>query len=459
MDFNLLAVSIDTFTGFGQPFGLNFIGKFIKILIESFNSIGIGIIIFTLVLKLITLPLDIISRTSMKKNNLKMERIRPQLEKLQRQYANNKELYNRKIQALYKKEGYSMFASCLPTLVTLVIFILVINQFSAYSNFTNVELFNKMSQSYNTAIENYDKNYIVETDDNGTKKYTLNQVYAFNNAEDFNAYKSFIQIKTENNEDNPDFNYTNVTAFGQKIKELNENGWTEILVGDDVETCHILFDQVNYSINKEMFKRTDEGGTWVNLSDDEINLNLTNSLMNKLMEDYTVKTIKESARQMAKQTYIDNAPSFLWIKNIWTPDLPYKHPVNPNLENYDFYSKLENKEQQVQYNEITFYLQEQKTQANGYFILVVLSIGTMLLQQLIMNKAQKAQMELQTVDGQGAMQSKMMMWMLPIMFGVFSFMYSASFSLYMTVSTIFSLLSTLIINFFVEKAFNKKYGA
>ena len=36
-----------------------------------------------------------------------MEEMRPELEKLQKQYANNKELYSQKMMALYKKEGYS----------------------------------------------------------------------------------------------------------------------------------------------------------------------------------------------------------------------------------------------------------------------------------------------------------------------------------------------------------------
>ena len=46
--------------------------------------------------------------------------------------------------------------------------------------------------------------------------------------------------------------------------------------------------------------------------------------------------------------------------------------------------------------------------------------------------------------------------MMPIMFGVFSFMYTASFSLYLIVSTVFSTFSTMIINKIVEKSFEKK---
>lgn len=449
MDFNLLAVSIETFSGFGEPFSLNWIGRIIQWLIESCNSIGLGIILFTLALKLLTLPLDIISRTSMKKNNLKMEKMRPQLEKLQRQYANNKELYNRKIQALYKKEGYSMFASCLPTLVTLIIFIVVINQFSTYSNYTNLQLFNEMSRSYTAAIENYDSNYVL-SDEDGNK--VLNESYIFANTDEFSAYRSIVTVNSKTNEYTLEYKATDINAFSKKVEELNSQGWNDVLVGEDTAKCHILKSGETYSFNAGMYL--------AGVSQDEMNIDATNKVMNKLMKDYATATVKESARQASKQVYLDNAPSFLWIKNLWLPDLPYKHPVNASISNYDFNAKLvEHKDDDAQFNEITYYLSEQKSAPNGFFILVVLSIGTMLLQQIIMNKSQKAQMELQTVDGQGAAQSKMMMWLMPIMFGIFSFMYSASFSLYMTVSTVFSMLSTLIINFFVERAFKKKYGA
>ena len=99
--FNFLASTIiETMPVFDNPYNLNFIGNFIRWLVESLPNMGLGVIVFTIILKLITLPADIWSRVSMKKNNLKMERMRPQLEKLQRQYANNKEQYNLKIQSL-----------------------------------------------------------------------------------------------------------------------------------------------------------------------------------------------------------------------------------------------------------------------------------------------------------------------------------------------------------------------
>ena len=71
-------------------------------------------------------------------------------------------------------------------------------------------------------------------------------------------------------------------------------------------------------------------------------------------------------------------------------------------------------------------------------------------------------MQLSTVDGengQAAATQKMMTWMMPIMFGVFAFMYSAAFSIYMVTSSILSTGFTLLINLFVEKSFKKKMEA
>ena len=88
----------------------------------------------------------------MRKNSLKMEAMRPELEKLQKQYANNKDLYNQKMMALYKKNGYSMWGACLPTIITLVIFIVAINAFTAYGQYQNSQYFYDMTISYNEVI-------------------------------------------------------------------------------------------------------------------------------------------------------------------------------------------------------------------------------------------------------------------------------------------------------------------
>ncbi|MBQ2908520.1 MAG: YidC/Oxa1 family membrane protein insertase, partial [Clostridia bacterium] len=182
---NFLSTVITTFTSIDNPYTFNFIGKVVKWIIELVPSMGLGIIIFTVVLKLITLLPDYWSRASMKKNNLKMEKMRPQLEKLQRQYQNQPQIYNEKIRALYKKENYSAVSSCLPTIITLVIFIIVINQFSNYSSYKNLSIIEGMVDSYNTAITTYNDTH---TDKPLVKKvgseYYLDEITAFGSIAD-----------------------------------------------------------------------------------------------------------------------------------------------------------------------------------------------------------------------------------------------------------------------------------
>jgi membrane protein insertase Oxa1/YidC/SpoIIIJ len=112
--------------------------------------------------------------------------------------------------------------------------------------------------------------------------------------------------------------------------------------------------------------------------------------------------------------------------------------------------------QEEAYNTVTAKLTTQKTEANGYFILVLLSIGTILLQQFIMMRSQKEQQKYSSVDGQGASQQKMMMVIMTGMFAIFSFMYSSAFSIYLITSNIFSMISTIVINKFVDHSEAKK---
>ena len=186
--------------------------------------------------------------------------------------------------------------------------------------------------------------------------------------------------------------------------------------------------------------------------------------------DYFTKIIRP-AQDAAADKYLEgtNAHSFLWVKNIWIEDLPWKkafiakeayegsfryskgcscsaETISSSISDENVYDVLMGSPK----------LSDLKNAPNGFLILVILSIGTMLLSQLIMTKSQKAQLELQTVDETAQQTNKMMLWMMPIMFGVFSFMYTASFSLYLIVSTVFSMFSTILINKIVEKRFEKE---
>ena len=95
------------------------------------GAFGVTVIMFTLFLKVLVSPLDIWQKQVMRKNAKKMEIMKPELEKLQKQCGSNRELLMQKQRALYKKHKYSMFGSCLPMIVTIAVFFIVFGGYNA----------------------------------------------------------------------------------------------------------------------------------------------------------------------------------------------------------------------------------------------------------------------------------------------------------------------------------------
>lgn len=114
---------------------VNAIWKPIISLLDWMNS-GIGnfgwtVVVFSIMLRLLILPLDIWQKLIMRKQKAKMDAIRPQLEKLQKQYANRPDILRQKQYEL-QKGSMNIFTSCLPMIFTLVIFGLVFQGFREY---------------------------------------------------------------------------------------------------------------------------------------------------------------------------------------------------------------------------------------------------------------------------------------------------------------------------------------
>lgn len=109
---------------------------------------GWSVVLFTIAFRFCLMPLDIISRRSMKKQSVDMARIQPKLDALKVKYANDQDKLNKKTAELYKKEGVSMFGGCaggcLPMLIQWPIFIAFYSAIRTVSNKEIFELFNAM---------------------------------------------------------------------------------------------------------------------------------------------------------------------------------------------------------------------------------------------------------------------------------------------------------------------------
>ncbi len=479
---------------FAQQSTGNFLVDIIAWLIKISSSIAVGVILFTVLLKLITLPFDYISRASMRKNSLKMEQMRPELEKLQEQYANDKDLYQRKMMALYKKNGYSMMGACLPTILTLVIFIVAINAFTNYSKYQNKEYFYNMSKAYNNVIyagmelDESQTKYITRDEKgelifNGTALYDLSlegktQVSATDkNGESFNIYFSVTQTGASIIEEEG-------VKIGDKIdKKLfvyTENSYVKAILNFNIKDYLEGQDEVNFTTTyyeaiPEKLDNADGNNKLaseennflkIQLLDQDGNFQLDEN-GNKIQKSFSESGLEATAfildvrQQKSADKYREQQASFLWVKNIWVTDSPFSHPVESvwddgNKGGFKNIYSYEGHISEKGYENLTSKLVYEKNAPNGYFILVALTAGSSLLMQLIMSKSQKAQMELQTVDGRGAQTQKTMMIVMPIMMAIFAFMYTSAFSIYIILSSVISMLTTLGINKIVDFKFKKE---
>lgn len=81
------------------------------------SNYGLALILFSLIIKLVLLPMSIKSKKSM----LKMSRLAPQMKALEAKYGDDKQKYQLAVQQMYKDEGVSMGGGCLWSFIPLLI--------------------------------------------------------------------------------------------------------------------------------------------------------------------------------------------------------------------------------------------------------------------------------------------------------------------------------------------------
>ena len=109
------------------------------------GSWGWSIVVFAVLIRLVLTPLDFKSRVSMRKT----QKLQPQLQALQKKYANDKEKLNAKTAELYKKEHINPLSSCLPMLLSWPVLIAV---WGAMRMVANKELLIQLTQILNNEM-------------------------------------------------------------------------------------------------------------------------------------------------------------------------------------------------------------------------------------------------------------------------------------------------------------------
>ncbi len=211
------------FSFFANIFGylLNFIYHFV-------NNYGLAMILFTLVIKILMLPLSIKQQRMLKKSNKMQEKLKV----LQFKYKNNPEKLNQEMMNLYKEEKMNPFGGCLSSIVQ---FILLISIF--YMVRSPLTYMKKMD----TEVLN---TYVQQLKDDGK---TISAAYP-----EIDLLRESTYLAEKNPEDENAKNLAlNMNFLGldlSKIPQQNISDWTVYII----PVLYILSSFVSIKINSNM---------------------------------------------------------------------------------------------------------------------------------------------------------------------------------------------------------------
>ncbi len=188
------------------------------------------------------------------------------------------------------------------------------------------------------------------------------------------------------------------------------------------------------------------------------------------LEAYAIDTAKAAAdtkatadaQAVAIATYGEVKTGFLWIKNIWRPDT-YQSPIMDYNTFKNNVNKLVSEDEmptEEEYNKIMLPVAESAEYSgwNGYFILCILAavttFGSVYINNLVLKiKAKKKGV---VAVNPAEMGGKAMNFVMPIIMGLFTLLYTASFGIYIVTGSIFTMLTGVGTTILVDKLLDKK---
>ena len=146
-------------------------GYLLNWLYEVFSNYGVAILIFSVILRVILIPITIKQQKSMKKS----AKLQAEMSEIQKKYKNNPEKLNQETIELYKREKMSPFSGCLSSILQIIIIFSVfwlVSQPLTYMKKIDKDLIEKYSNEMKESGYNANNSYIqIATIDYAETKY------------------------------------------------------------------------------------------------------------------------------------------------------------------------------------------------------------------------------------------------------------------------------------------------
>lgn len=199
-------------------FFANLFGYLLNFLYSLIQNYGLSIILFSIIVKIVLLPISIKQQKTMKKT----ARVQEELKKLQLKNKNNPEALSRETMELYKRENMSPFGGCFTAIVQIVLLISVfylVKSPLTYMKKVNPELIEKYTNEINNV-------QVSEENGKDTNNEQNNSENVENNNEESNSEQNVEENsnETEENKDKkkekkPTDAYPEITIIREKSAE------------------------------------------------------------------------------------------------------------------------------------------------------------------------------------------------------------------------------------------------
>ena len=185
----------------------NIFGYLLEFLYNTINNYGLAIILFTVIIKLLLLPLSIKQQRTMKKSSELQEKMKT----IQFKYKNDPEKMNQEIMNLYKTENMSPFSGCITAIVQFLLLLSIF--YLVRSPLTFME---------KVPSENIN-NYISQLQENGR---SISNVYP-----EIDLIREYNWLKEKNPEDaNVDKLNLKMNFLGLDLSKIPQQNMTDYTV-------------------------------------------------------------------------------------------------------------------------------------------------------------------------------------------------------------------------------------
>lgn len=144
-------------------------GMWSSIIFGLENAVGdyaLALILITIIIKLIIVPFDFVNRYTSKKSSRKQLEMKPELDKINQKYANDKNMLNQKTMEVYKSHNFNIMGTCLGMVIYLAFTMVVF--FTLFSALNNISAY-KIGDQYLQVRSEYYSAYSIDVQEENEK--------------------------------------------------------------------------------------------------------------------------------------------------------------------------------------------------------------------------------------------------------------------------------------------------